>query len=227
MEILTEIPFELNRDLLMDQAHVEPGSGDAGDFSALIDEALCIGNPKAAYTMAFIESREGDTVRIGGVAFTSRTLSRNLASIERVFPLVATCGNEMDKESPVKGDMVKEFWWDLIKTHLLSAANTYLNNHLQRKFRLNKTATMRPGSGDAVVWPIEQQRNLFTLLGDVEEAIGVVLTDSFLMIPNKTTSGILFPTEKDFRSCEVCHRENCPSRHAPFNKKLWDALQHE
>ena len=53
------------------------------------------------------------------------------------------------------------------------------------------------------------------------------LTDSFLMVPNKTTSGILFPTETDFRSCEVCHRENCPSRHAAFNQALWDRIQHD
>ena len=74
--------------------------------------------------------------------------------------------------------------------------------------------------GDASVWPIEQQQGLFSLLGDVEERVGVKLTDSFLMVPNKTTSGILFPTETDFRSCEVCHREDCPSRHAAFNKSF-------
>ena len=37
----------------------------------------------------------------------------------------------------------------------------------------------------------------------------------------------MFPTEKDFRSCELCHRKACPSRHAPFNKALWDSMQHD
>jgi predicted transcriptional regulator len=86
---------------------------------------------------------------------------------------------------------------------------------------------MRPGSGDVTVWPIEQQQGLFSLLDDVEGAIGVKLMESCLMVPNKTTSGILFTTEEDFRSCEVCHREDCPSRHAPFNKTLWENLQHD
>ena len=83
------------------------------------------------------------------------------------------------------------------------------------------------GSGDATVWPIEQQRQLFALLGDVKSAIGVRLTDSCLMVPNKTVSGIRFPTEKDFRACQVCHRKECPNRSAPFDKALWDSLQHE
>ncbi len=80
-----------------------------------------------------------------------------------------------------------------------------------------KNTGSKPPAFHAAGCPIEQQRGLFALLGDVEQAIGVRLTESFLMIPNKTTSGILFPTEADFRSCEVCHRENCPARHAPFN----------
>ena len=225
METLTEIPFSLDEVTLMKQAHVEPGSDDAKELRSLMDVAVKAGKPKAAYAVSFVEGRDGDTVELGGISFTSRTLARNLESAERVFPMVATCGHEMDEASPVRGDMLKEFWWDLIKSELLGAANRHLNDHLHRKFRLGKTAVMRPGSGDASVWPIEQQRGLFALLGNVEQAIGVRLTDSFLMLPNKTTSGILFPTEVDFRSCEVCHRENCPSRQAPFNRQLWKEIE--
>lgn len=227
MEILNDIPFSLDAEALMKQAHVEPESDDAAEWRGLADLAAKVGSPKAAYVEAFIERRDGDTIRIGGVSFTSRTLGLNLASVERVFPLVATCGREMDEAFPAKGDMLKEFWWDLLKQRLLVAANQRLNDHLHRRFRLGKTATMRPGSGDATVWPIEQQKELFALLGDVEKAIGVRLTESFLMVPNKTTSGLLFPAEKDFRSCEVCHRKDCPGRQAPFNPELWKAIQHD
>jgi hypothetical protein len=226
MEILDKIPFLLDVDALLRQAHVEAQSDDETDFRALVDLATRIGKPKAAYSVAFVESRDGDNVLIGGITFTSRTLAMNLQSVERVFPQVATCGIEMDAAFPAAGDMVKEFWWDVIKTHLLMAAHKHLDEELHRKFRLGKTAIMRPGSGDASVWLIEQQRQLFALLGDVRQAIGVTLTDSFLMVPNKTTSGLMFPAEKDFRSCQVCHREKCPSRQAPFDQKLWDEIQH-
>jgi hypothetical protein len=224
METLTEIPFSLDSVALMKQAHVEPGSDYAKELQALMDVAVKVGKPKAAYAVAFVDGRDDDAVAVGGISFRSRTLARNLQSTERVFPLVATCGHELDEARPTNGDMLKKFWWDLIKSDLLAAAHQHLNDHLHRKFRLGKTAIMRPGSGDASVWPIEQQRELFALLGDVQQAIGVRLSESFLMIPNKTTSGILFPTEVDFRSCEICHRENCPSRQAPFNQQLWEEV---
>ena len=227
MKTLTTIPFSLDIDQIMAQVHVEPGSDDAADLLSLLELTQEIGNPKAAYASCFITGRDGGKVQIEDVWFSSRTLAHNLESVERVFPLVATCGHELDQGFPGKRDMLQEFWWDLIKNRLLGAANKYLNDHLHRRFRLGKTATMRPGSGDASVWPIEQQRDLFSLLGNVEKEVGVRLTESCLMVPNKTTSGILFPTETDFRSCEVCHRENCPSRHAPFNKDLWEEIQHD
>ena len=227
METLDKIPFSLDADQIMEQAHVEVGSVDATELRSLIDVAQKIGSPKAGYAVSFVTGRDGDGIRIEDVWFRSRALSHNLKSVERVFPLVATCGHELDQAFPGKGDMLKEFWWDLIKTRLLGAANEHLSVHLHRKFRLGKTATMRPGSGDVSVWPLEQQKPLFSLLGSVESEIGVQLTESCLMVPNKTTSGLMFPTETDFRSCEVCHRENCPSRHAPFNKDLWEEIEHD
>jgi hypothetical protein len=227
MEVLDKIPVLLDETALLKQLHINPGADQEEELRGLVDLAVAVGKPKAAFLVSFVEGREGDTVKIDGISFTSRMLSRNLASVDRLFPLVVTCGREMDEAFPAKGDLLKKYWWDLIKTHLLGAAGRYLNDHLHRTFRLGKTAIMRPGSGDASVWPIEQQRGLFALLGNVEQAIGVQLTESFLMIPDKTTSGLLFPTEVDFRSCEVCHRDNCPSRQAPFNQRLWDEVQQD
>lgn len=227
MNILSTIPFTLDADRIMAEAHVETGSDDAAELLALIERARDIGRPKAGYAVCFVTGRDGDQVRIDGISFQSRTLAHQLKNVERVFPHVATCGAEMDRAAPADGDMVKTFWWDVIKSRLLGAAHDYLNTHLHRQYRLGKTAVMRPGSGDALVWPIEQQAGLFALLGAVQRDLGVELLASSLMAPNKTISGILFPTETDFRSCEVCHRDACPSRQASFNQALWDTLQHD
>ena len=44
-------------------------------------------------------------------------------------------------------------------------------------------------------WPIEEQQPLFRLLGDTERAVGVRLTDSMLMVPTKSVSGICVAIE--------------------------------
>ena len=54
------------------------------------------------------------------------------------------------------------------------------------------------------------------------ERLGVRLTDSLLMIPSKSVSGIRFPTEQTFASCQLCPRAGCPSRQAPYDATLYD-----
>ena len=227
METLTEIPFDFDGRALMQQACVPPDSADAKEFEKLLGAARAAGRPKAAYRECFINVRGDETVTIDGVTFTSRALRMNLENVQRVFPFVATCGAELDRVARPGGDVLADFWWDTIKAALLGAAARYFDEHLTRKFRLGRSISMSPGSGDVSVWPIEQQRQLFALLGDVQTDIGVTLTDSCLMVPNKTISGIRFPTEHDFRACQVCHRENCSSRSAPFDADLWAAIQHD
>ena len=224
LEALTQIVPALDTAALLARVHVAPDSEDAAAVTALIDQAREVARPKALYAEAFVEERGDDTIRIDGITFTSRMLRRKLDTVERVFPYVATCGHEMDGVALPAGDVLVQFWWDAIKAELLSAARAHLLAHLTARFRLGQTARMNPGSGDVEVWPIEQQRLLFALLGGVTPLLGVTLTASCLMIPNKTVSGLLFPTEEDFQTCQVCHRDPCPNRRAPFDAAVWQAL---
>ena len=226
MPILAEIPFALDSPALMKRAHVVPDSDDAADFQRLVQTAGAVGRPKAGYREAFIDAKGGRSDE-EGVTFRSRVLRGNLERAERVFAFVVTCGRELDQVATDREDLLQDFWWDLIKGELLGVARQYLGEHLSRRYRLPKTSTMHPGSGDVTVWPIQQQRELFTLLGEIPRQIGVELTDTYLMIPNKTVSGICFPTETDFRSCQLCQRTVCPNRAAAFDQALWDSMQHE
>ena len=63
---------------------------------------------------------------------------------------------------------------------------------------------------------------MFELLGDKAGEIGVRLTNSFLMIPNKSVSGMYFPTEWDYDNCRLCPRDACPSRQAPYDRNLYE-----
>lgn len=229
METLLNIPFELDGPALMAGSRVMPDSDEAREFGEFLDLARTIGRPKAAFRECFVEARGDDTVTVDGVIFTSPTLRKNLDGVERVFPFVCTCGQEVAKAgaAAAAGDFIKGFWWDSIQARLLGAAIAHFQEHLTRRFALGKTAQMNPGSGDAEIWPVSQQRELFGLLGDVRAAIGVELTHSGMMLPIKTVSGIRFPTEANFRSCQVCHRANCPNRTAEFDQEVWDSVQHE
>ena len=96
----------------------------------------------------------------------------------------------------------------------------HLNEHLIDHFQPGKISRMNPGS--LPDWPLPEQQQLFALLGGGPASIGIKLTDSFLMVPIKSVSGIWFPNEESFESCRLCPREKCPGRRAPYDPDLYD-----
>ena len=225
MKVLTNIPFGLDIDVLLKDNLIEKGTDDAIEFQSLVDTVGKIGKPKVLFKECFIDKKGTDTISIGKTTFRSHVLRKKLDTVERIFAYVVTCGREVDGIGIPQDDFLKKYWLDTIKQALLAFTIAYLNAYLLRKYKIGKTAFMQPGSGDATVWPIEQQKELFSIFGDVEGLIGVKLTDSFLMLPNKSVSGIIFPTDIDFKSCQLCHRENCQGRSAHFDKDLWESMQ--
>ncbi|MCL2641398.1 MAG: hypothetical protein FWD53_11165 [Phycisphaerales bacterium] len=221
LHALTTIPFACDASALLTKLHLTPDTADADDFLALLQRATTIAQPKALLKQCFVEARTEETVTIDGITFTSHTLAMHLTSVHRVFAYVATCGHELD--SIPFDDPLTQYWLDAIKSAALQNARQHLNS-LFEQLMPGKSASMSPGSGDARLWPITEQVPLFELLGDVAGSIGARLTESLLMLPNKTVSGVRFPAESDFRSCQLCRREVCPNRSAPLDVERYAAL---
>jgi len=184
----------------------------------LLDIARPIARPKAVYEVCYLENKNEDSVEIGGVSFSSRLLRVNLDKVARVFPYIATCGMELEEIVIPAADLIRRYCLDVIKETALHSAISYLERHLNRSYALGQISRMNPGS--LASWPITQQKELFTIFGNVEELIGVKLTESYLMIPVKSVSGIFFPTEIKFQSCQLCPREVCTERRAPYDPNL-------
>ena len=217
--VLDEVPFEPSWSALAKRLRIKPESRHVAELQGILDEAKAIARPKALYRLAYIETKGEASVIVDGVTLTSRVLRVNLEAAHRLFAYVATCGMELQTWGDSLDDMLHRYWVDAIKEMALGSALQAMAHHLSTCYDLGRTATMAPGS--LADWPIREQRPLFRILGDPEAAIGVQLTDSFLMIPNKTASGIRFPTEERFESCQLCPRDACPGRRAAFEPDLY------
>jgi hypothetical protein len=218
--ILDQIAFEPNIEKLMQYLHVRPHSEDAQVLQRLTSEARDIARPRGLYKIAFIESAGDDFVVVDGVKLVSRVLRVNLDQLQRVFPHIATCGMELEEWSKKIDDILERFWADAIKEAALRTAAKAITDDIERRYQVGPTARMSPGS--LKDWPITEQRGLFKILGNPKEAIGVELLDSCLMIPIKSVSRLLFATEQSFENCQLCPREDCPNRRAPYDKTLYE-----
>jgi len=187
----------------------------------LYEAARKVAKPKALYREAFVEDVSGEKVRVNGVEFHSGVVAMNLKNVHRVFAFVCTCGTEVDDWSHGEKDYIVSLWLDMIKQMFLQDASEYLRAHIQRVYQISGISAVNPGSGNLENWPIAQQKPLFAMIGDVKAEIGVTLTDSYLMLPIKSTSGLIFPSDMEFTNCALCTRESCKGRRVPFDQKLY------
>ena len=218
--VLTDIPFEIDLPSLMDQLRVGASSSLVEALVHLSSEARAVARPKAMYGLAFIDSRGNDHVIIEAIKFSSRVLRINLDPVNRVFPFVVTCGTELAEWASSIDDFLHRYWADRIMQLALTSARQALQDRIQTRFGLGTISSMNPGSLED--WPMQEQRPLFALLGTAEADVGVRLTDSMIMTPLKSVSGLWFATDVDFASCQLCPRGDCPSRRAAYDQMLYE-----
>jgi hypothetical protein len=218
--------ISINFDQLAEQLHLRPTSPLPGvpgtlrmELQRMLTEALPLAHPKVAYRIALVEHLDENTVSLDGVIFTSRILRSNLEKVHRIFAFVATCGRELlPWAKTYAGDMLTSFWADAIMEQVLYAAWEAFEQHLQAHYQPGALAAMNPGSLED--FPLSQQTPMFQLIGDVNTLTGVELTDSMLMIPAKSISGVLFATDSGYSNCQLCPREVCPNRRAAYQPGL-------
>jgi hypothetical protein len=218
--VLDDIAFRVDRQQLFKRLGMD-SAGDLGaELGALVSDAERIGRPRVMYRLAGVDEHGEAELVIDGVAFASRVLAVNLRPAHQVFPYVLSCGAELQAWSERLTDPLAGFWAETIKEFSLGSAMTRFLAHVEDAFHVGASSIMNPGA--LPDWPLREQAPLFRLLGDVNGTIGVTLSESFVMVPTKSVSGILFPTDSAFASCQLCQREACPNRRATYDPGLFE-----
>ena len=224
MEIINPIPVKLNLDELQEKLHMKPGK-PWDKVLELVETVAPLIEAKVVYKICEIEDKFTDGVILNGVRLTSKVLGKKLAEPQRVFPYVLTIGEKLEQEEKNVSEYLQQYCIDIMGNVALITARRTFEKQLKDKYKFEKMARLGPGS--LKEWPIHEQKPLFSIIGDVESAVGVSLNKSFLMTPRKSISGIYFPTEISFEACQLCPREDCPARRAPYNEaeaKAYDEM---
>ena len=219
LDVLDNIPFKLEPEQVIKQLGIRSTSKQIESMvEELTNIAVSIAKPKAVYRVAFVSNKEKSSLEIDGITFESKLVRVQLEKVNRVFPYLATCGTELDSLTVESSDTLKAFCLDTIKSLGVVAAISYLSNHIQKRYNLGQMSHMNPGSIEN--WPLEQQKTLFSLFPNVEELTGIQLSKGYVMHPLKSVSGVYYPTEIRFESCQLCPREKCTGRRAPYSPEM-------
>jgi hypothetical protein len=214
MPVFDPIPVALDPVTVAAKLRFDPKRAGPERLDDLVSFAQGLIRARAVYAAAYVGARREGTVEVAGVTFASPVLTRNLAAANKVFPYLITVGPELEREAGGRGDLLRQYYLEGMADAALESAAGWLVSQLEALHGVAGLANMSPGSLED--WPITEQTKLFSVLGDTERLVGVRLTDSLLMVPRKSISGILFPSEEGFVACRLCERERCPGRKSDY-----------
>jgi len=222
MRIIDDIPIRFDIDCVRRGLRISEEKLPPDNLRELVQAAESLIRPRAIFQIAYVEERGPLSATLDGVTFTSKVLAAKLEGVEKAFPFLITIGSELEDAGKASGDLLRQFYLESLGDEALRQAREYLGSHLVKNYGLAGISSLSPGS--LKDWPITEQAPLFSLFPE-GGGIGVRLTGSMLMIPRKSISGIFFPTEETFFSCQLCPRENCPGRKADYDKSLEDKFR--
>ena len=205
------------------------GYGDAtpdddvmAEVRAVGDMAAAVARPRFCYMLA-----DGtldlvrDTLTIGGTELhVGRIISRQLRGSEAFALFVATAGAEFeDLQIRLKDDddMVRTFIADSFGSVIAERTADIMEECLQGELDGRGWRHTNRFSPGYCGWHVSEQQRLFPLFG-VERPCGVRLTESSLMVPIKSVSGVigLGPGVRKLEySCGLCDYKDCYKRKRP------------
>lgn len=154
------------------------------------------------------------TIEILQQSFHSEILANLLSQTQKIYAVLVSC--QAPQEKPFGDDDLLNYLWDQVLEQLLQQGVKILRQQIDPTEKYPYLNLLSPGTGEAWVWPIEQQKQLFKIL-KYPQRIGVKLNDYGLMIPRKTLSGLFIPGDRAVIACDYCYREQCPSRRKSDN----------
>jgi hypothetical protein len=196
----------------------QQGTGDQ-HTSVLVEqyikECLQASTLAGAFVLAdMLETGSPHQIAVQGITFHSgKIIGRMLRNSESYAFFMVTAGpgpEQLVRILMEKGNYLEAYITDLVASALVEAVAGQVQEEV-RKLAISRgmkiTNRYSPGY---CLWELKEQHKLFSLFP--EKCCGISLSESSLMIPVKSATGIIgIGTSVEYReyTCEICTMKNC------------------
>lgn len=150
---------------------------------------------------------------------TGKIINAQIQDADQIIFFASTLGKIFDEWScAVKnnGDLLDSYILDTIGSELVELTCDRLETEITQTLRIGTNQISNRYSPGYCNWPLSNQEKLFSLLPP--GFCNITLTDSFLMLPIKSVSGVYFAGEhllKKGYKCSICEEYSCIKRRTP------------
>lgn len=180
------------------------------------EELVSMGDIRAEYrifsNIRFVS--EEKTIEIEGIVFAVKPIIyRQIREAEEVALFICTAGpavGEMSRRSMKDGDLLRGYVYDVIGSEVVENAADTMQEELKRTVLTTGRRITNRFSPGYCGWDVAEQHKLFGFFRD--NFCGITLTESALMNPVKSVSGLIgIGREVKYTSyqCHLCDDKNC------------------
>ncbi len=195
----------------------EPGSAPdpIGDIiQSVFEEAGEITHIQGAYELVPRFFNENNTIIIGDKAFlTGKIVTNYIKSASSLAFFIFTAGKEIELRSKKyfdDNDPMKGYVYDVLGSETVEAAVEKMLVELEERMLVMELNLTNPYSPGYCGWPVNDQFKLFSFFP--EKYCGITLSDTALMHPIKSISGVIGigpDVKKHPYACQICDAQNC------------------
>jgi len=195
----------------------EPAPRVAGLINDHVDGAQQLVKPSYSYLIRRVELVHGPSVLLeNGAVFHGEVIARLLERAEEVAVFALTIGSELEDEAARlarEGLILQATMLETIGSLYTEQLADWVETRIGDLARAQGRTTSRRFSPGHCDWDVSQQKTVFHILR--EDCAGIRLTDSCLMIPRKSMSGIFGIGDSDitdYNPCRTCEKHDCVGR---------------
>lgn len=222
MLLNTNIPPHIRLELLAKRLHAEPDTFTYLRASELIEEAMPVLKPAYLIKRFPVEEKTPRGIIIAGQKFRSRIMAEKLQGHPYAWIYITTSGREIADYTAKVDDLFDNYLLDEIAFFGTLYAQEVMLHEINDAFGICNYIKLSPGT--VPDWSVEDVKKFFKLLDGEYQKLNVKVLDSGLIDPLKSTSGIVFPTEDNFKECNICNQANCPNREAAFIPDVYNEI---
>lgn len=212
---MVEVVYQPNFERLLKQLHVKLGSRNEGRIRQMLAELSASARPRGVWRACEAKQVDESGMMLDGISFVGPLFREHIQAGQTLYPYLVTCGSEaVAWFERYHDNLLLQYWAEAMMEDAMYAALDRIHEQIAANVLHGNVCDWNPGS--LPKWPLEEQRNLFSVLGNGSEVIGVTLTEQLLMLPQKSLSGICFLSQEKYESCSFCARIECPSRRVPM-----------
>jgi hypothetical protein len=151
------------------------------------------------------------------IMFESEAIARVLKRCDKAALFVSTIGSQLEDivgRLADDGLIVQAYVLDAIGSNAAEKLADLVESEIEEISSAQGFCISRRFSPGHCDWDISQQRGVFRAMG--VDSAGVNLTENYLMVPQKSISGIIgigsCNSVNTYNPCETCNKRNCPGR---------------